>query len=1120
MVLRCLVVSLFPLFLMQVYCYSACPQTPISVFTSSRTKEESLRTFRELVEVCPCKLTRIQLPTEMISDQMSDSEVVVDLLESPFLSSFLSDWPNERLIDGNERVWPGRRQLYPPLEQELEALFALATALGVSRFCLFLPANAHFYQSALTSHPHLQVSVELFSEDTRVDLVLRQKVLTFGFTAFLVLLSAAQTDKILQALETTALLEQKIEIFASSRSAECFIEERQGHVRTGPVFLLPSGCEGADSAVDLLLCELKQALGSQGSAGFAVINMVLGMPTAIGTVQTHSVNLTAPVTYHHSAPEVYQTILYSFNNGVKATGDNGKTRQFLYSGADMAMQSIQQDGELLLYHTPRQVDLSLGYSSFDATWVQQQLSNYTRGDLGVAMFTSVYSSMAMGVYGVLDSMQWNIPQIGASNTAMALSSRARFPLFTRVVMSDAYLSVLYGHMIRHFGWGNVGMVYTNRTWETDLYGLLLKVTKSFNITIRNDENLRVLPENPSEELLKKVISALIACKVRILVLLLGELDLYRAIACLYDLGMRRGDVVFLAIEWMGPELFQQSDPEMKQKILELCSGAIQFYPIAKIGHIGQTFAEQYQTTYGQEAPFYACFYYDAAYLLAYALDYMLSKGLDYSQPWALNHVLKSTKFRGCSGLVSIDENSNDRSPMMYGIMNAQVSAEGKVSIVTVGTFNPAGLVLFNFTQPLMWPGNTTTVPTDLRISLIDCPFEETEIVDVPSATVVMCVAVCTVVGMAIMCVVFIWVKVWRESGPMQTVRAEISFDDYFLFATIGIEAVQYSAMGASKQTWKQFSYLAQLCSIQLQDLTDLRNGVFWLVLSTTFAVIMAWICLAAVLRFRVCKRVRCVERQLVSLADVLLPTMGDLCFVPVCSFLLSVFHCTQAAGRDAISSTFLQADCYQRCWETPHLIFMCFTVLFFWVYVCLAVALRPVWQDMKSCLHILSFPSYYMTKSIYQLLIIAIKALGPSLPLIAHSVLFTTVTSCFFVSTVVARPYSYPRANLWHSVSLLCVLWLEALSLSSTYIHGATASLWQGVWLLGVGLMCVLGLIGQWLWLPSLLYTRAGIHVVDLFRFMFSRGRRLLYLFRGVHDQAQATIKTIVVPSTAPLTDI
>ena len=465
--------------------------------------------------------------------------------------------------------------------------------------------------------------------------------------------------------------------------------------------------------------------------------------------------------------------------------------------------------------------------------------------------------------------------------------------------------------------------------------------RSLNITIRNAANTRALPDNPSDQQLLQAASALVVSKARILVLLLADNDVNRAIAALYDLGMRRGDVVFLAVEWLGPELFQQIDSLMQMKILELCSGAIQFFPASKVGAIGQTFEAQYQAAYHMESPFYACFYYDAAYLLAYALDYMITRGKDYTQPLALNTALRATRFHGCTGLVTIDTSSNDRSPMMYDIMNARVYTNGSASIVTVGTFNPAGLVLFNFSQDIIWPDNSTTVPTDLRINPLDCPFDASEVVDVPWAAVVMGVLTCVVTGIALGLTLIIWRCAWKSPEMYPMYRAEISFDDYMLFATIGIEALQYSAMAPRRQSWWFFLEISRFASLRIDKFTNLRRGYLWLTLEVLYGILLFWALCIVLMRFRVCKKLVCFERHLKNMSGTVLPFVGDLCFLPICHLLLSILHCTQGVGSAELRTTFLQEDCYQTCWEFSHSLFFAFSVLALWGYVALATAVRP-----------------------------------------------------------------------------------------------------------------------------------------------------------------------------------
>lgn len=1091
-----------------------CPPAPLAALTSTHTDLPLLESLQELAAKCPVSRVSVLSPKDLASLQLPATDIVLDLSGGPLLYESVLDLQNELVISEKGKT----QSLYSPWVEELIALFALAKVREVSRLCLFLPANAHFHQKLIETSPELEVSVELVGEGVRPEVVVRRKVQTYGFTAFLLLLAEAETEAVLQALNKEAFRDKKIDVFASTRSANCFFEARKlewGVKRL--LFLLPSGCQDSDSRSDLLLCRITRVITGESHSDFAVMHLISHtFPIYIGRVGQGVVTLSVPVADQNDPKTVYQEVGYSFNNDVKPSAGEGlETSQLIYFGVDLAQANIAKTRDLLPYHSLKQANLSLGYREFNETWANLQLANTSRKDLGVGMLAGAHSAISMRVYSLLALWGLEIPQIGASNTAIALSSKAVYPLYTRVVMSDAYLSVLYGKMISRFGWSHIALVYSNNTYGSGLYSLLLKETASLKITILNSEDYRAIPENPSEVVLKQAASALVACKARVLILIMNETDLFRCIAALYDLGMRRGDVVFLAIEWLTADIFVLKDAEMRRKTMELCIGAVQFYPVSNIGSIGQAFLSQYEAKYSQEPPFYACFYYDAAYLLAYALDYALSAGLNYSQPSVFSSILRSTKFRGCSGVVTIAEGGNDRSPMMYSISNSQLDGKGSVRIVTVGTFNPAGLVLFNFTSEIMWPDGTTDIPSDLRISEIDCPFEISDVVNVYPAAVIMISAVSGVVGVAILLSLLVWKCCWGQSTTVQTSRAEISFDDYCLYATIGIKAGIYSAMGARKPAWADLATLLSLFfSIDFSQVLTLQRGVYWFALSVTCGLVVLWTCLLALLRFRVCRRLHCCEKRLASLGELFFPLIGDLSFVPICSLFLSVFHCTQAVGSAEISQTFLQEDCYQRCWRSTHVGFVVFGVVLMEGYVALAVAFMPAWQNMKASLHIFAYPVYYLMAAVYQLLIIAVNSIAPSVPQPAHSVLFLLLTAVFFLGTLVKRPYGYSRANLWHSVSLLCVFWLELLALISAYVSGLPSLVWAGSWLLGVLLVCAAALLVQWLWLPALLYSKPGIRVVDLFRFMFSRGRALLYLFNRPSREEELAYEHQVMPVT------
>ena len=64
---------------------------------------------------------------------------------------------------------------------------------------------------------------------------------------------------------------------------------------------------------------------------------------------------------------------------------------------------------------------------------------------------------------------------------------------------------------------------------------------------------------------------------------------------------------------------------------------------------------------------FSCIQYDSLWNLAYALDLAVTRGFDYEDPVTLNDILRNTRFTGCTGNVSFDKSSNDRTYSGFAI---------------------------------------------------------------------------------------------------------------------------------------------------------------------------------------------------------------------------------------------------------------------------------------------------------------------------------------------------------------------------------------------------------------------------------------------------------------------
>ena len=64
------------------------------------------------------------------------------------------------------------------------------------------------------------------------------------------------------------------------------------------------------------------------------------------------------------------------------------------------------------------------------------------------------------------------------------------------------------------------------------------------------------------------------------------------------------------------------------------------------------------------------FFYDSALAVTTTFDYMLTVGKDYEDPYEFRREWFEMRLTGTTGVLSFEDDSNDRSPMDYAILNA------------------------------------------------------------------------------------------------------------------------------------------------------------------------------------------------------------------------------------------------------------------------------------------------------------------------------------------------------------------------------------------------------------------------------------------------------------------
>ena len=172
--------------------------------------------------------------------------------------------------------------------------------------------------------------------------------------------------------------------------------------------------------------------------------------------------------------------------------------------------------------------------------------------------------------------------------------------------------------------------------------------------------------------------------------------------------------------------FTTDDAETNRRRSELSRGAVQFTSVSFVGKLGQQVKTDFIARYQIQPIPNSCFCYDSALALSYALDLVIRNGHDYTDPTVLLKYLRGSRFVGCTGTVTFDPDTNDRSPMPYDLLNAQFgdTDDCVAEIKTVGRYDPGSSVLYRFSSDIIWCDGSTSVPLDMRYSTIGCPFED------------------------------------------------------------------------------------------------------------------------------------------------------------------------------------------------------------------------------------------------------------------------------------------------------------------------------------------------------------------------------------------------------------
>jgi hypothetical protein len=173
------------------------------------------------------------------------------------------------------------------------------------------------------------------------------------------------------------------------------------------------------------------------------------------------------------------------------------------------------------------------------------------------------------------------------------------------------------------------------------------------------------------------------------------------------------------------------------------------------------------------------------------------------------------------------------------------------NFTSAGFYNPLSTTVVSLSN-LVWPGGSKEAPADLFVEDWDCPFSDDDVSTSNFGTLIG-VLMCSVILMILLlATLMIWKKFWNRKALDLADRVPFSQSDLQHILTMIIEFVQVSAMGPSIKSLSYSLYVVGMAmNVDLSDLLDLKNGVFWFVVNAFLGLVFLYILLFALNHLKV-----------------------------------------------------------------------------------------------------------------------------------------------------------------------------------------------------------------------------------------------------------------------------
>ncbi|CAG9328031.1 unnamed protein product [Blepharisma stoltei] len=582
-------------------------------------------------------------------------------------------------------------------------------------------------------------------------------------------------------------------------------------------------------------------------------------------------------------------------------------------GASFAVETIKSEAVLLPnFH----IIMNNITCDFDNNSVYSCFLNHT-ADLGYFHLPKADTKITEETVDFFQSINVSIPVLGAE-TSIKMSIHKYYPQYLRVSYPNSITSSAVALVLSIFGISKCSLLYSDSQWGRDFNSQFINQTNSYGLTILNKIRVVPLGFNGTNNIM---IQEIIDLKSRYIVLEIQQPDILYVIEAFYDLGMRETDIFLIA----GDGMLSISDLDEKRvnadlykKRKEIMNGLIYVSSLAFQNQIGLNIKNNFLSRFGF-AYDNMCLFYDAAYLGIYAINSLINRGINLESS-KTQKAMRDVKFTGCSGVVQIAQDGNDRLTTVLGIYNLiQANSTWKMSLC--GLYDPSQLIVLQIKQSF-WQSTEGHIPSDIIGEDQKCPFKERQVQSfIKGYFILIAIEVIPIIigtGFVIKFSDFVFNFSIQK---LMDVEKE-NFLDSFSYIIVLIECLQYMYTGDETNSF--FPQLSDLTKFVVLDITGLSNGhfTFWNQLLFFEGISFAWFFLIFWKKYKIGENSKnCITIGINDFNMYLLPFLGDSLFLPVCLNLFQSFQCTSSIG-DSFTESFHNQDCSTFCWKDKHIYYV------------------------------------------------------------------------------------------------------------------------------------------------------------------------------------------------------